>query len=332
MWRPTLLVFFLAGWSLSPARSQAQPAEFLLVDQPTPLLQASQGYLKARTVLEKKTLLRVVRVPEPEGMVVSAYYYPVMTVEDGGEWVGWVDRRKCINLATLARCYPLQFRSPPFPDGHIVFEESDFAKVPAIVLYAAKQLEKKWRQRYMDDPKTFEESWGLAEAKSQKFVKDWLDLQGKLQDVVKGNSPEAMREVLPDIYFARASMWQVAYVYDEALRDYLAAASLVGTSKRDLVKYSKEFVRMKEVMDRQYLFPAPPRQIAAAPNYYGAGYHAFWRGDFKAALRNFSDAVDLAPREPLYWYYRALTYKKLGDERNAVHDVRIGADLESEEA
>jgi len=43
----------------------------------------------------------------------------------------------------------------------------------------------------------------------------------------------------------------------------------------------------------------------------------------------FTDAVQLAPDSPLYWYSRALAYRALQMEQEAQHDVRIGVEIES---
>src|SRR5436305_1706972 len=38
-------------------------------------------------------------------------------------------------------------------------------------------------------------------------------------------------------------------------------------------------------------------------------------------------AIRLRPEEPLYWYYRALTYRGLGKDTEATRDARVAASL-----
>ncbi|MEK6233778.1 MAG: hypothetical protein N2C14_03615, partial [Planctomycetales bacterium] len=73
-----------------------------------------------------------------------------------------------------------------------------------------------------------------------------------------------------------------------------------------------------------------PRPIAPgeAAEHFSRGVHAF-RGDKLAAARlHFDDAVQLDSQRAVYFYYRALTHLRLGNEDRSRHDALRGADLE----
>jgi len=162
------------------------------------------------------------------------------------------------------------------------------------------------------------------------LVAAWREVELALQENEKLPRP------LPEPLFARAEIWSAVNNYDAALQDYLTAMKLARQSGEDLASYSSYFLKLQELLDKLNRVPKPATLGAGkdyfflAKDHFSAGFHAFWRGDLRAALDRFDSAIQLQPEESLYWYYRALTFKRLGDDRRAVHDVLLAAHLEQQ--
>jgi tetratricopeptide (TPR) repeat protein len=65
---------------------------------------------------------------------------------------------------------------------------------------------------------------------------------------------------------------------------------------------------------------------------YGQGVHAYFGGDLNRAFQNLSAAVQGGSRDPRVYYYRGLTYQRLGDSARADADFRQAAELETADA
>jgi tetratricopeptide (TPR) repeat protein len=163
----------------------------------------------------------------------------------------------------------------------------------------------------------------LVRLQPREFRQTWREL-----DAVIREGKKLPRE-LPEPYFARARLWTRAGDRDAALQDYLTAVNLVAQQGQDLTSFTKYFPTLSEGLAAlDAVLPSPVllgRGLAA----FAAGREAFQNGDLSAALKSLSDAVALEPDEPIYWYYRALTHKRLGQQRRAVHDARVAAYLET---
>ncbi len=61
---------------------------------------------------------------------------------------------------------------------------------------------------------------------------------------------------------------------------------------------------------------------------YGKGVHAYFDGDFEAAHRHLSDAIDGGTLDPRVYYFRAMAYHHLGRPEEAALDMAMGARLE----
>jgi tetratricopeptide (TPR) repeat protein len=131
----------------------------------------------------------------------------------------------------------------------------------------------------------------------------------------------------PDPYFARAELWMMVGNYDAALRDLLLAMRIAGEGNAAPRVYDSIFNRLREVLERYDVTPVPPEDGEPA-RHYGHGSHAFWSGCYVDAEKAFSDAISLAPGNPLYWYMRAIARRRLGDEQGAKHDALLGAAAE----
>lgn len=131
----------------------------------------------------------------------------------------------------------------------------------------------------------------------------------------------------PEPLFARAELWMMVGNYDAALRDLLEAmriASDTGVSPR---VYDAVFNRLREVLERYDVTPVPPED-GEPSRHYGHGVHSFWAGHYVEAEKAFANAISLAPSNPLYWYMRAVTRRRLGNEQTANHDALLGVAAE----
>lgn len=157
----------------------------------------------------------------------------------------------------------------------------------------------------------------------------WQDIESAINE----NEKLEERERLPEPYFARAVTWASVHNYSASLQDYLTALKYARHSDTDIMSYSAYFERLYSVIDRFQKVPAPPlgkggNYMRIATEHYAKGYHAFWDGDYSLALQRFDNAIQLHPDKSLYWYYRALTFKRMGDDQRAQCDVLFGAYLE----
>ena len=111
------------------------------------------------------------------------------------------------------------------------------------------------------------------------------------------------------------------------MRDYLQAARLSIEAGQSLETQASYFNKLYEALDNLDRAPRA-RVVGLGKKHYARGVHAFWQGDFGTALSELDNAVSLEPTEPLHWYFRALTYKRLNRNRRAQHDALMGAHLE----
>ena len=138
---------------------------------------------------------------------------------------------------------------------------------------------------------------------------------------------ESLAQPRPEPLFARAELWMMVGNYDAAMRDLLIAMRLAGESDSAPRVYDAIFRQLREVLERYDVAPVPPEDGEPA-RHYGQGSHAFWSGRHAEAEKAFSDAISLAPGNALYWYMRAISRRRLGDEVGAEHDALLGAAAE----
>jgi hypothetical protein len=62
---------------------------------------------------------------------------------------------------------------------------------------------------------------------------------------------------------------------------------------------------------------------------YGNGVHAYFAGQYEEAYEFFSSAIQAGTRDPRIYYFRGLTYLKLGRPEEAQQDFVKGAELET---
>ncbi len=72
-------------------------------------------------------------------------------------------------------------------------------------------------------------------------------------------------------------------------------------------------------------------QEALLSQMYGSGIHAYFSSDYQGAYDHFTAAVDGGSKDPRCYYFRGLTYLRLGRPEEAEMDFQKGADLEAED-
>ena len=143
--------------------------------------------------------------------------------------------------------------------------------------------------------------------------------------------PEDQR--LPDPYFARAEIWMTVNNYVAAIEDYVVGIHYARKSDRDILTYSQYFEKLQNVAEKLLLLPVPDEGTDQSLSrrgfmHFNRGVSYYLRGNYELAIDNLSDAVSLAPAEPLCWYFRGLAYKAAGDSMRAQHDALLGAHFE----
>ena len=66
-----------------------------------------------------------------------------------------------------------------------------------------------------------------------------------------------------------------------------------------------------------------------AEQFYGSGVHSYFSGNVRAAYDDFTTAIGAGTDYPRPYYFRALTYLRMGRPTDAAADFRKGADLEA---
>jgi len=141
--------------------------------------------------------------------------------------------------------------------------------------------------------------------------------------------PEAEQSPAP--WLARGEIQALAGNYHGALSDYVVAARIVQKKRGDPQSHASAFRSLSTVLQGLATAPVPPVVIGHLEE-WERGYYAWRRGDFVIAAQAFQNATELSPHEPVYWYFRAITHREIGLPDRALHDARIGAWLEHQQA
>jgi hypothetical protein len=78
-----------------------------------------------------------------------------------------------------------------------------------------------------------------------------------------------------------------------------------------------------------YLVTAGMAQDPVLAELYGSGVHQYFSGGYRQALTDLTEAVDGGTKDPRVYYFRALSWWRLGDTPKAQTDLAAGAKLES---
>ncbi len=165
----------------------------------------------------------------------------------------------------------------------------------------------------------------IIQLSDHRLADVWIDLSLAIE--IDRKKP--LNKRIPELYFSRSQIWAAAGNNADALANLLEAASIVRHQNLSgRIKYAEYFLQLQEALENQVHLPGRPT-VGDPLKYWGIGVTYYRSGQYDKAVMEFTDAVQLAPESPLYWYSRALTYRALRMEQEAQHDVRIGAEIES---
>jgi hypothetical protein len=78
-----------------------------------------------------------------------------------------------------------------------------------------------------------------------------------------------------------------------------------------------------------YLATAGMAQDPVLAELYGSGVHQYFSGGYRQAIADLTEAVDGGTKDPRVYYFRALSWWRLGDTPKAQTDLAAGAKMES---
>ena len=156
---------------------------------------------------------------------------------------------------------------------------------------------------------------------------DWR----KLTDAIANAEREGVS--VPDAYVARGELWSIAGDASKAVEDFRMAADMALKSGKTPSEQSAYLRLLRDALERLEQAPRPAEgargnDYEAAAAQFGAGCRLFWDESFVEAEHHFENAIALYPQDPLYWYFRGLTRRHLGNFTGSQHDALIGAFLE----
>lgn len=156
---------------------------------------------------------------------------------------------------------------------------------------------------------------------------DWRKLTKAIADA------EREEVFVPDAYVARAELWTIAGDTSKAVEDFRRAADTALKAGRTSSEQSAYLRLLRDALQRLEQAPRPAEGARAndyesAAAHFGAGCRLFWNHAMYEAESHFENAIALNPQDALYWYFRGLTRRHLGDVTGSQHDALIGAFLE----
>ena len=183
--------------------------------------------------------------------------------------------------------------------------------------------------------------------KELKYLQNHPAVEGKLKNIIseyinnvdnnRGNADKPN----PGIYFIRGKVAACCFSYNDAISDYLEGFECIRRDntqnvadyvvffddvRKTLKKYSE---RIKDEPKVQDSVEKNDSALAAQASFH-YGYSAFWEGQYGEAVILFTDAINRNNQAPIYWYYRALAWKRLGENDKANLDAYKGTRVERE--
>lgn len=155
----------------------------------------------------------------------------------------------------------------------------------------------------------------------------WQDAQSAVAENLRLPANEQSAEP----WLVRGEIQSLAGNYHGAMQDFIEAARIIKGGQNDPQTHASAFNAFSKVLEELATAPSPP-VAAGHGEEWERGYYAWRRGDFVEAEQAFQNATELAPRSPAYWYFRAITHREIGLTDRALHDARIGAWLENQQA
>lgn len=159
----------------------------------------------------------------------------------------------------------------------------------------------------------------------ERIVEAWT----QLAPFYRENDGRGIGSRKPEPYFARGQLWAAAGSHVDAIEEYRKAAALVrrafSDDPRQLAQY---FLVLQVAIDAQARYPAR-RPIVGAREYWGSGLSHLRSCRLDDAISDLTVSVRLDATEPLYWYTRAVAYRRHGQPELALRDAQLGAEAEA---
>jgi tetratricopeptide (TPR) repeat protein len=276
--------------SVSTAEDRAQ---ILIVHQQTKVeFEGSSVDYVGQDRLDHGTIVVGLRKNQPDRSTASRWFVQTEAPDQKRGWVSANDVTPLSNYANELKAYAIASR---------VNEENKLAALPDLIrLQSNPAIRKAWE---------------------------------RVADVMTENEMLSAEERLPEPYFARAEIWSAVKNYHASLQDYLTGIKQARRLGRDVGSYSPYFDKLAVIIKELSANPVQATGSAApwyekARKHFSLGFSDYFSGRYKKALEHFSNCVSLAPHDAHYWYFRALTYRALGEPARARHDALLGAHFE----
>jgi len=156
-------------------------------------------------------------------------------------------------------------------------------------------------------------------------AQSWREVQGAIRD------GEKLKHRDPEPYYSRAEIWSKRLEnQEEALLDTLRGIDALMESDEWNDPDAKDRA-FRQLRDAAWRSLDRPKSVysGAARSHYGNGLSSLGVGDFQTAADHFTRAIQLDANTPVFYYFRALALRNIGDESEAAIDAQRGARLES---
>ncbi|MDA7884789.1 hypothetical protein N9B23_00295 [bacterium] len=134
---------------------------------------------------------------------------------------------------------------------------------------------------------------------------------------------------IPEPCIARGEIWELVGNYPDAVSDYVEGVGYARSRRRDPKIIEKYHNKIAGVLEKIKSMPVPmnepnARYEVAAVDCFGRGLHQLKVNQLSTARHHFSDAIQLKPASPAFWYARAVANHRADRELEARHDAVMG--------
>lgn len=268
-------------------------------------------------------------IPEDLGIIVTCQPTSLFVIENGVQRV----------ICRLPACTVLQFDSERVNAGYtgyfwpVWFEFKRASRVQGFVppahVFSIEEMKQRVLASLPDDTGREELDVDatvprVVMVSEVQIVKAWKEVAL----LVARNGKISADKRSPEPHLALAHLWVAVGSHDDALREFVNGSKLIREQKKgDLLAYAKYFTVLEESLLQATKQPGIP-VVAEGRRYWSFGMADVRNGHLDRAVFKFTDAVRLAPSEPVNWFSRALVYRALGLNAEAERDARIGTTIE----
>jgi hypothetical protein len=156
-------------------------------------------------------------------------------------------------------------------------------------------------------------------------AQSWREIQGAIRD------GEKLKQRDPEPYYSRAEIWSKRLEnQEEALLDTLRGIDALMESDEWNDPDAKDRA-FRQLRDAAWRSLDRPKSVypGAARSHYGNGLSSLGASDFQTAADHFTRAIQLDANTPIFFYFRAIAVRNMGNESEAAIDAQRGARLES---